>query len=94
MTDGDPDKGEVLSLMDTLRAMTEMAQLAKETEAPMSDELRERKRATSVRWRLANPDRVAAYQAAYRAANRDALSAGLRERRAALKREQEEADDE
>jgi len=35
MTDGtpDPDKGEVLSLMDTLKAMTEMAQLAKETEA-------------------------------------------------------------
>ena len=33
MTDGDPDKGEVLSLMDTLKAMTEMAQLAKEKEA-------------------------------------------------------------
>ena len=33
MTDGDPDRGEVLSLMDTLKAMTEMAQLAKEKEA-------------------------------------------------------------
>jgi hypothetical protein len=30
MTDGDPDKGEVLSLWATLQAMTEMAQLAKE----------------------------------------------------------------
>ena len=33
MTDGDPDRGEVLSLMDTFKAMTEMAQLAKEKEA-------------------------------------------------------------
>ena len=30
----DPDRGEVLSLMDTLKAMTEMALLAKEKEAP------------------------------------------------------------
>jgi heme-degrading monooxygenase HmoA len=36
MTDGkqDPDKGEVLSLWATLQAMTEMAKLAKEKEAP------------------------------------------------------------
>ena len=30
----DPDRGEVLSLMDTLKAMTEMAQLAEEKDAP------------------------------------------------------------
>jgi heme-degrading monooxygenase HmoA len=30
----DPDKGEVLSIWATLQAMTEMAQLAKEKEAP------------------------------------------------------------
>jgi len=29
----DPDRGEVLSIWATLQAMTEMAQLAKETEA-------------------------------------------------------------
>ena len=29
----DPDRGEVLSLMDTLKAMTEMAQLTNEKQA-------------------------------------------------------------